>query len=90
MEFVKHHKFTGTWLGRKGTQHTYHFNKSTLGPRVIVQVWDSGEAEIHAIKGDARRVNHIMSDVVKLNAAQFASINPAEAALSLGRNFFGA
>lgn len=50
--------FTGTWCGRKATNTTYHFDKSTLGKRVDVQAWeDTGEVVVRAIHGDGRGAN---------------------------------
>lgn len=52
MGIVKTTTFNGTWLGRKGTNVTYHFDRNRLGKRVSVQTWDdSDEIEIHALKG---------------------------------------
>jgi hypothetical protein len=50
--------FTGTWCNGRATSFELHFDRSSLGKRVIVMHWlDTGVLEIKAVKGDGRKEN---------------------------------
>jgi hypothetical protein len=45
--------FVGTWSGAPGVQFTLHFDKHSVGQRVVVTSWiDRGTVEVRAIRGD--------------------------------------
>lgn len=65
---VKIHK--GTWLGRKGTSTTYHFDGRRFGKRVNFHVWDDSPelVDIKVLKGNFWRGDGTEKMYFELNA----------------------
>jgi len=77
---IKTSTFKGRWSNGAATSITHHLDKSRIGLRIVVMLWDGGSTDVRLIKGDGRsktfevlREAVIARDAADATVAEFAA-----------------